>query len=210
MAPKPKDSARPYLPKSHTIGALKKAAKGCRGCPLYKNATQTVFGEGDRRARLVLVGEQPGDQEDLAGHPFVGPSGKLLDRALAEAGIERAEVYVTNAVKHFKWIARGKRRLHAKPGPLEIRACFPWLEAELGTIGPDVVVCLGATAARAVFGRVMAVNANRGNFLASPLCEKTLVSFHPSGLLRMPDEASRERAFADFVADLKLAKSALR
>jgi len=195
-------SAADFLPRRLTLAGLKRAAAACRGCELYRNATQTVFGEGPQRAALVLIGEQPGDQEDIAGHPFVGPAGRLLDRALTQAGVPRDAVYVTNAVKHFKWTARGKRRLHQRPREGEIDACRPWLEAELRVLKPAAVVCLGATAARAVFGRTIRIKDVRGRSTASPLHARTVVTVHPSSLLRVLDGRERERAFADFVTDL--------
>src|SRR4051794_39574259 len=156
------DTAAAYIPQRHSLSTLREAARSCKGCPLWQRATQTVFGEGASRARVVLVGEQPGNEEDLQGHPFVGPSGRLLDTALEQAGIDRAEAYVTNVVKHFKWEPRGKRRLHQKPNALETRACLPWLEAEIATVKPEVVVCLGATAAQALLGRDFRVSVQHG------------------------------------------------
>lgn len=173
-------SAAGFLPRRLTLAGLRRAAAACRGCELYRNATHTVFGEGPRRATLVLIGEQPGDQEDVAGRPFIGPAGRLLDRALEQAGIPRDAVYVTNAVKHFKWTARGKRRLHQRPREGEIDACRPWLEAELRVLKPAVVVGLGATAARAVFGRALRIKDVRGRATASPLHARTVVTVHPS------------------------------
>ena len=193
------------VPEEHNLKALREAAAGCTACPLYRNATQTVFGEGARRSALVLVGEQPGDKEDREGRPFVGPAGGLLDRALAEAGIDRKGAYVTNAVKHFKWEPRGKRRLHKKPSGCEIAACRPWLEAELGVISPAVLICLGATAAQSILGREIRVLRDRGKFMESEFCKKTLVTVHPSSLLRAPDEETRARDYAQFVEDLRLA-----
>ncbi len=190
-------------PASRSLQTLREAAAACTACPLYKNATQTVFGIGPRAAEVVFVGEQPGDAEDRAGEPFIGPAGKLLDRALAEAGIARETIYVTNAVKHFKWEPRGKRRLHVKPNTLEIHACRPWLAAELTALQPRLVVCLGATAARAVFDRVVKVTQERGTLRESEFCAQTLVTVHPSSLLRAPDEATRAAAYAQFVADLR-------
>jgi DNA polymerase len=184
------------------LATLRRAAAGCRACPLWERGTQTVFGEGRARARIVLVGEQPGDREDRDGRPFVGPAGQLLDRALAEAGLERERVYLTNAVKHFKWQARGKRRLHARPSASEIRACRPWLEAELLALAPDVVVCLGATAARSLLGSRFRVTQERGRFVASPFAPLVTATVHPSSLLRAPDAQTREREHARFVADL--------
>ncbi len=198
------------VPETTRLEALREAAAHCTACPLYKHATQTVFGEGARSAELVFVGEQPGDQEDLAGHPFVGPAGKLLGRALAEAGIERENAYVTNAVKHFKWEPRGKRRLHAKPGAREIAACQPWLLAELRAIRPRVLVLLGGTAAQSLLGRQVRVLRDRGRVMKSDYCESTLVTVHPSSLLRAPDEAARERGYQEFVSDLRLAARTLR
>ena len=184
---------------------MRKAVQGCRGCDLFKNATQAVFGEGPLKARFVLVGEQPGNQEDLQGHPFVGASGKLLDRALAEAGIPREEVYVTNAVKHFKWVPRGKIRLHSKPRASEIQACRPWLESELGLLQPLVIVCLGTTAGHAVFGHPIKVGELRGKFVQSEFCEQTTATPHPSALLRIPKADARRQAFQELVRDLKRA-----
>lgn len=194
-----------------SIAALREEAQHCRACPLWKHATQTVFGQGRATARIVLIGEQPGDREDLAGKPFVGPAGKLLDRALAQAGIERARTYVTNAVKHFKFEPRGKRRLHKKPNEREIAVCQgQWLDQELRTIGPDLVIALGATAARAVFGRATAIGKNRGHIikgqsLVSEIDADVIVTVHPSYLLRVPEE-DRDEAFEEFVSDLKLAR----
>jgi uracil-DNA glycosylase family protein len=190
------------VPDTRSLKTLRAAARECEACPLYRNATQTVFGEGPRDARIVFVGEQPGDQEDLAGKPFVGPAGKLLDRALEEAGINRDECYVTNAVKHFKWQAKGKRRLHGKPNSAEIRACAPWWKAELRIIHPQFLACLGATASRAIFGRPVKVLKERGRLQETEWCPRTLITVHPSALLRMPDEAARHAAFSQFVADL--------
>ena len=194
---------------SRSISALREEAAHCRACPLYKNATQTVFGEGRASARIVFVGEQPGDREDLAGKPFVGPAGLLLDRALEQAGVNRAATYVTNAVKHFKFEPRGKRRIHKKPNEQEIAACHQWLDRELHTIEPELIVALGATAARAVFGKATAIGKNRGHIISKPSLDfdihaDVLVTVHPSYLLRVPDE-DRETAFAQFVDDLKLA-----
>jgi DNA polymerase len=189
---------------------LRARARHCEACPLYRLATQTVFGEGPPTAQIVFLGEQPGDQEDRDGRPFVGPAGKLLDRALADAGIDRAKCYVTNAVKHFKWEPRGKRRLHKKPNETEIAACRPWWQEELRLIRPRVLVCLGATAARAVFGRIVKVMTERGELMVSEWAEHALVTVHPSSLLRVPDPAQREEAYARFVADLRLIRSSSR
>src|SRR5690348_5690779 len=181
-------SAAAYLPPRLNLTQLREAVQGCRGCDLYRNATQAVFGEGARRAEVMLVGEQPGDKEDLAGHPFVGPAGQLLDRALEEAGIDRAQTYVTNAVKHFKWQARGKRRIHQKPSWSESVACHPWLEAELDVVEPRVVVCLGATAAQSLLGKDFRVTQHRGELLDSDLAEHMTATVHPSSILRQRDE----------------------
>ncbi|HEY4373641.1 MAG TPA: UdgX family uracil-DNA binding protein [Burkholderiales bacterium] len=188
----------------NTLTALRHAAAGCRDCPLWEHATQTVFGEGPARATILLVGEQPGDQEDTAGHPFVGPAGRLLDRALADAKVDRGEVYVTNAVKHFKFELRGKRRLHKTPAQAEIAACHEWLEREIGLVAPRLIVAMGATAARSVTGRATPIGANRGHVVELPSGAALLVTVHPSFLLRVPSE-DREREYAKFVADLKLA-----
>ena len=190
-----------FLPDRRTIASLRKAAVGCRGCPLYLQATQTVFGEGKADARIVLVGEQPGDQEDLAGRPFVGPAGKLLDRALAAAGLTRSAVYVTNAVKHFNFEPRGKFRLHKRPPATAVKACRPWLDAELEALRPAVVVLLGATAAQAILGPTFRVTRDRGKVVRGSF----IATLHPSALLRAPDPAAREASFALLVADLKLA-----
>jgi uracil-DNA glycosylase family protein len=198
------------VPVTSSLKAMAKAASACKACPLYKNATQVVFGEGARGAAIMLIGEQPGDAEDLSGKPFVGPSGKLLDRALAEAGVNRQKVYVTNAVKHFKWEPRGKRRIHKTPNSREIAACRPWLEAELRLIQPDLVVCLGATAAKAILGPAFRVTRERGKVLSAPFMPKVVATVHPSSLLRQPDEESREREYRHFVADLRVALKAAR
>jgi uracil-DNA glycosylase len=178
-------------------------ATGCRACELWKRGTQTVFGEGAAGAAVMLVGEQPGDQEDLAGHPFVGPAGRLLDRALEEAGISRDQAYITNVVKHFKWEPRGKRRIHAKPNAVEIAACRPWLEAELELVKPRVLVCLGATAAQALLGRQFRVSQDRGKPIESPLAPFVMATVHPSSILRAPDSEARHRETERFIADLR-------
>ncbi len=188
-----------------TLPALRDAATHCRGCALYARATQTVFGEGSADARLVMIGEQPGDKEDRVGQPFVGPAGALLDKALAEAGIERRLVYVTNAVKHFYWEPRGKQRLHKQPKPGDVRACRPWLVAELSVIRPNVLVLLGATAAKAVHGRSFSVTASRGALLATELGFEAVATWHPSKILRSPDREARHAAYDELVSDLKLA-----
>lgn len=203
-------SAAPLVPPNGSLTALREAASGCRACPLWERGTQTVFGEGPRAAEVMLVGEQPGDEEDLAGHPFVGPAGRLLDRALAAAGIDRQSAYVTNAVKHFKWEPRGKRRIHQKPNAREVRACRPWLDAEIRAIRPRAVVCLGATAAQALLGREFRVTQRRGELLATPLAPIVLATVHPSSILRAPDDAARRTEMARFVDDLAGLAAALR
>jgi uracil-DNA glycosylase len=204
-----KRSAADYLPEKFSLKSLEQAAEHCKGCDLYKNATQTVFGEGLRRARLMLVGEQPGDEEDRQGHPFVGPAGRVLDEALEAAGIDRSDVYVTNAVKHFKFTTRGVRRLHKKPGARELAACSPWLQAELATIKPEFLVCLGATAAQALLGRSFLITKQRGKVIATEWCEATLATYHPSAVLRAPDSARRAELREYLVSDLKTAASYL-
>jgi len=193
-----------------TIAALREEAAGCRNCDLWKTATQTVFGEGGPNTRVMLVGEQPGDQEDIQGRPFVGPAGKLLDRALVEAGIDRKTVYVTNAVKHFKWEPRGKRRIHKKPNSMEIAACKPWINAEIEVIKPLVIVCLGATAAQALLSRTFKVTTQRGMWIPSPLAPFVMATVHPSSLLRAPDDETRQREMQRFIADLKLVHDVLK
>ena len=197
-------SAVDFFPQRVTLGSLEDAARSCRGCDLYRNATQSVFGEGTTKARLMLVGEQPGDREDIEGRPFVGPAGKLLDRALDEAGIDRADVYVTNVVKHFKWkpAPRGKRRIHRKPDLREVTACRPWLDAELNLVRPEVLVCLGSTAAQALLGRTFRVTQQRGRFVESSLAPLVTATVHPSSILRAPDDEARTRELKAFVADL--------
>ncbi len=190
------------IPPEPTIDRLREVAQECRGCDLWENATQTVFGEGPGRARVLMVGEQPGDREDVEGHPFVGPAGRLLDTALEAAGIARHDVYVTNAVKHFRWEARGKRRIHKKPSMEQVNACRPWLEAEIDLVAPEVVVCLGATAAQALLGRDFRVSRQRGEFIPAPNGPLLTATVHPSSILRASDE-SREAEMAAFVADLK-------
>lgn len=194
--------AAPFVPARATLPQLAEAAQRCRGCELYRHATQAVLGEGPAAARVLMVGEQPGDKEDLAGRPFVGPAGHLLDRALADAGIARSEVYVTNAVKHFKFEERGKRRIHKKPSESEITACHPWLEAELAIIRPEVIVCLGATAARAVLGKQHRLLQERGRFFEHPSAKAATATVHPSAILRSPDPETRHRDYALFVRDL--------
>jgi DNA polymerase len=206
----PKPSAADYLPEKRTLSSLRKAAQECRGCALYHRATQTVFGAGAARARILLIGEQPGDQEDLQGRPFVGPAGKLLAEALEKAGIDRDEVYLTNAVKHFKWTPRGKRRLHARPTSREIAACRPWLEAEIEAVEPQVIVCLGATAAQSLLGPSFRITRQRGRILRSDWAPSLIATYHPSAILRAPDSARREALRLLFVDDLKLAGKAAR
>jgi DNA polymerase len=215
MTTSPKDTpaapftAKPFLPKHRDLHSLQKAAAHCEGCPLYKNATQTVFGAGRPQARLILVGEQPGDREDREGAPFVGPAGLLLDQCLSDAGIDRDDVYVTNAVKHFKWEPRGKRRIHKKPSAREIAACRPWLDAELEEIQPEIIVCLGATAAQALLGRTFRVTQERGKPIFPQGLTPVFATVHPSSILRAPDHDSREQARRDFVEDLRAAAAFL-
>jgi DNA polymerase len=197
------------IPDRPTLPTVRDAAKDCQACDLYKLGTQTVFGEGARRAELMLVGEQPGDQEDLAGHPFVGPAGKLLDKALAEAGIDRAKVYVTNVVKHFKWEPRGKRRIHKKPSASEVAACRPWLDTEIQLVKPRAVVCLGATAAQALLGKQFKVTQHRGAFIPSALAPLVMATVHPSSILRERDDEARHREHDRFVNDLRKVARAL-
>jgi DNA polymerase len=202
-------TAAEFVPPAPTLPKLRKAAAGCRGCDLWQRGTQTVFGEGPSRAQVVFVGEQPGDQEDKAGRPFVGPAGRLLDEALEEAGIDRSLAYVTNAVKHFKWEARGKRRIHAKPSWSEQVACRPWLEAELEVLRPRVLVCLGATAAQSLLGRQFRVTQHRGEWVESELADHVTATIHPSAILRQRDDESRRAERAALVADLRLVASVL-
>ena len=204
------EDAASLIPPRPTIKKLQEAARDCRACPLWKTGTQTVFGEGSRRAEVIFVGEQPGNDEDLAGKPFVGPAGKLLDKALAEAGIDRDEVYVTNAVKHFKWEPKGKRRLHKKPSGREIAACRPWLDAELEVLKPKVLVCLGATAAQALLGKEFRVSRRRGEFVESVLAGRVMATVHPSSILRAPNEETRHAEMARFIADLKKVAKVIR
>jgi uracil-DNA glycosylase len=201
-------TAAAYLPERRSLTSLREAALECKACPLWQSGTQTVFGEGRKSARMLLVGEQPGDREDLEGRPFVGPSGRLLDEALEEAGIDRADVYVTNAVKHFKWNAQGKRRIHQKPNWSEISACRPWVEAELAVVKPLVLVCLGATAAQALLGGEVRVTRDRGRLLESDLAPAAIATVHPSSILRVRGSNEREREQTRFVADLRLAAEA--
>src|SRR5437667_10378042 len=203
MPKRSQKTAASLIPSRPTISKLRTVAAGCQACDLWKMGTQTVFGEGGTKPRVMLVGEQPGDQEDIQGRPFVGPAGKILDKALEAAGIDRKEVYVTNAVKHFKWEPRGKRRIHKKPNSLEITACKPWLEAEIDVVRPEVIVCLGATAAQALLGRDFKVSTQRGVWVESPLAPFVMATLHPSSLLRAPDDETRHRETERFIADLK-------
>ena len=204
-------TAEPFLPERITLPAMKKAVQGCRGCPLYKNATQAVFGEGPVHAKVIFIGEQPGDQEDLTGKPFVGPAGKLLDEVLEEVGIDRSEVYVTNAVKHFKWEPRGTRRIHSKPNSREMAACKPWLSAEFQAIKPQMVICLGATAAQDLFGSKFKITKERGKIMQDTgIAPMVMATVHPSSILRAPDHDAREQARKDFTADLETAAKALK
>jgi uracil-DNA glycosylase len=204
-----REPAPQIAPDSYSLEVVRGAAEGCTACPLWAPATQTVFGEGPEEARVMLVGEQPGDQEDRQGHPFVGPAGQLLDRALAEAGVDREQVYVTNAVKHFKFEMRGKRRLHKKPVDGEIAACHQWLDRELKIVRPELVVAMGATAARSLLGKATPVEANRGQLLPFGDAAQLLITVHPSYLLRIPEEFKQE-AFGKFVADLRMIGDFLR
>lgn len=196
-------SAEDFLPSRLSAAGLRLAAEHCRGCHLYQRATQVVFGEGFVRSRLMLVGEIAGDGEDRAGKPFVGPAGRILDEGLAQAGIDRREAYVTNVVKHFKWTPKGKRRLHRKPNAEEIRACLPWLEAEIAVVRPEVIVCLGATAARTLVGPSFRVSRQHGEFVESPLADHLTATLHPSAILRRPSDAERRAEMRRFVADLE-------
>jgi uracil-DNA glycosylase family protein len=206
--PPPTDAAE-LIPDRPTVEKVRAAARDCRACDLWRLGTQTVFGEGGRKAELMLVGEQPGDAEDVAGRPFVGPAGKLLDRALEDVGIDRATVYVTNVVKHFKWEPRGKRRIHKKPSAREIAACRPWLDTEIALVKPRAIVCLGATAAQALLGRQFKVSVERGAFVKSPLAPLVLATVHPSSILRAPDDEARREEMSRFSADLRTVARAL-
>jgi uracil-DNA glycosylase len=197
------ETAAPLIPPRPTLARLREAAAGCQACDLWKRGTQTVFGEGPAPADAMFVGEQPGNDEDLAGRPFVGPAGRLFDQALAEAGIDRSRTYVTNVVKHFKWEPRGKRRIHSRPDAGEITACRPWLEAEIEVVRPRVIVCLGATAAQALLGRTFRVTRQRGEFVTSALAPFVTATVHPSAILRAPDDAARREERRRFVEDLR-------
>jgi len=210
MAKKRQPTAEPFVPKVLALSTLREAASGCRGCDLWKRGTQTVFGEGYPRARVMMVGEQPGDKEDLVGRPFVGPAGGVLDKALAAAGINRDEVYVTNIVKHFKWEPRGKRRIHKKPSAIEIRACRPWLNAEIRVIKPEVVVLLGATAAQGIMGSSFRLTQHRGEWLQSEIAPWVTATVHPSAVLRAPDDDSRREEMRKFIEDLKNVAAMIR
>ncbi len=201
--PQPGEPVSELLPERPTLSSVRAIAADCKACDLYRRGTQTVFGEGPRKARVMLVGEQPGDAEDVAGHPFVGPAGKLLDAALEQAGIDRRQVYVTNVVKHFKWEPRGKRRIHAKPNAAEIAACRPWLETEISLVKPHVLVCLGATAAQALLGKSFKVSQQRGDIVESTLAPIVAATVHPSSILRAPDDETRREEMRRFVQDLK-------
>jgi uracil-DNA glycosylase len=210
MAPLQKTSAAEFLPKRHTLESLRAAASSCEGCDLYKNATQTVFGEGPKDASVMLVGEQPGDMEDRQGHPFVGPAGRLLDKVLGDARIPRDEVYITNAVKHFKWIQRGKRRLHQKPSIRQVVACKPWLEAEIEVVHPKVIVCLGATAALSMVGRTVRITQERGKFFDTDSGAVVFITIHPSSIYRLREKDEQEKEFRRFVAEMKAVQRKLR
>jgi DNA polymerase len=209
--PKPSEqrSAADFIPAHPTLSTARRASSGCRGCPLWARATQTVFGAGPADARMMLIGEMPGDQEDVEGKPFVGPAGKLLDRALEAAGIDRTKVYVTNAVKHFKWEPRGRRRLHRTPTPAEVDACIPWVKTEIALVRPELIVCLGATAGRALLGPDFLVTRDRGRILESAFAPRLVATIHPSALLRLRDTAMREAEYRRLVTDLRLAARAL-
>ena len=203
-------TAAAYLPEKLSLDALRDSVQQCRACPLWQTGTQAVFGEGGREAEVMFVGEQPGDHEDREGRPFVGPAGKLLDKALEDAGIDRTRVYVTNAGKHFKWEPRGKRRIHAKPSWAEMTACRPWLESELEVVKPRVLVCLGATAAQSLLGKQFRVTKQRGELIDSPLAEHVTATIHPSAVLRQRDDEARKQEFAGLVEDLRKVAALLR
>lgn len=211
MAPLSKvETAAALIPEHHTLEELRRAAAACRACPLWELGTQTVFGQGKEESRLMLVGEQPGDQEDRQGLPFVGPAGRVLDQALEQAGIDRSTAYVTNVVKHFKWVAQGKRRLHTKPNAREIGACLPWLDAEINLIRPLVLVAMGSTAAQALFGKQVLVSRDHGSPILSSRAPHATVTLHPSAILRMPTEEQRYAAMETFTADLRRVAAWLR
>lgn len=198
-----KSEGNPFVPHTRNLKKLQQSAKDCKNCDLWERGTQTVFGEGEPESRVMFVGEQPGNDEDLQGRPFIGPAGRLLDKLLVEAGVDRNKVYVTNAVKHFKWEPRGKRRIHKKPNSVEITACRPWLEAEIASIHPKVIVCLGATAAQALLGRDFRVTQHRGELIESPLAPHVMATVHPSSILRAPDETTRHEEMRRFVEDMR-------
>jgi len=200
---KSETSAADFFPERKSLKAFREAAADCKGCDLWKRGTQTVFGEGARHAEVMFIGEQPGNEEDLTGHPFVGPAGRLFNEALAEAGIDRRKTYVTNVVKHFKWEPRGKRRIHKKPNAHEISACRPWLQAEINLVKPNVIVCLGATAAQALLGSKFKVSKQRGKFIESTLAPYIMATVHPSSILRAPDDETRHVEKRRFINDLK-------
>lgn len=206
---KSQGSAEDLIPKNPTLTTLQKNAAGCKACDLWENATQTVFGDGKRRAKIMFVGEQPGNEEDFEGKPFVGPAGRLLDEALEKAGIDREQAYVTNVVKHFKWEPRGKRRIHKKPNNTEINACRPWLEAEIATVKPKIIVCLGATAAQTLLGKEFRVSRQRGQLIPSALAPIVLATVHPSSIFRAIDERSRREEMERFIEDIRLVASKL-
>jgi uracil-DNA glycosylase family protein len=206
---KEKRSASDFLPATRTLPVLRETAKSCKGCDLYKNATQTVFGEGPEAASIVLIGEQPGDMEDRNGHPFVGPAGRILDKALAEARISREKVYVTNAVKHFKWTPQGKRRKHQKPLMSEVVACKPWLESEIEALRPKIVVCMGSTAAQSVLGRNVPITKERGSFFELRASLSAFITVHPSSILRQQEREEQEREYQRFVAEMKMVQHKL-
>jgi len=210
VATKLQKSAADFLPRKRTLKTLREAARSCKGCDLYKNATQTVFGEGPETANVVFIGEQPGDQEDRQGHPFVGPAGRLLDKALAEARIPREQVYVTNAVKPFKWIWRGKRRLHQKPAIRQVTACRPWLEAELGVVGPKIVVCMGATAAQSVLSKPVLITKARGKFIESDSDRSIFITIHPSAIYRHREKEEQDKEYRRFVSEIKQVQRRLK
>jgi uracil-DNA glycosylase len=203
------DTAARYIPPRPTVKKLQIAATGCKACHLWKLGTQTVFGEGKQSSTVMFIGEQPGDREDLEGRPFVGPAGGLLDKALVEAGIDRSKVYVTNVVKHFKWEPRGKRRIHKKPNALEIRACRPWLDAEISTVKPRAIICLGSTAAQAVIGPKFKVSTQRGTFVQSSLAPFVTATVHPSSILRAPSDEARRAEMKRFIDDLQKIRKAI-
>jgi uracil-DNA glycosylase len=209
MPKRERDSAAPLVPKNPTLPKLREVAAGCQACDLWKDGTQTVFGEGSPGSKVMFIGEQPGNDEDLQGRPFIGPAGKLLDKLLVEAGINRNDVYVTNVVKHFKWVRQGKRRIHKKPSLSEIAACRPWLEAEIDLLKPRVIVCLGASAAQALLGRDFRVTQNRGEFIPSPLAPYVTATVHPSSVLRARDDETRRIERERLLKDLKILKSVL-